>query len=163
MIRRLGAADAAAYAALRLAGIRAHPEAFLPTAEEAEAMPSEAVAKRLSDGMVFGAFDGDTLVGFIGVNPHGYAQMRHAAEIGPVYVVPARRGDGTADALLRAAMAGARADGVERLSLWVAEANSPAGAFYARHGFEVCGRLEDAVRLPDGTRVTDLLMAARAI
>ncbi|MDR8038835.1 N-acetyltransferase, partial [Burkholderia cenocepacia] len=69
-IRLLDAADAACFRAVRLRAVDTAPTSFLPSLDEESQVPVDEVAKRLTPTQVqavFGAFDGDTLVGITGV------------------------------------------------------------------------------------------------
>jgi hypothetical protein len=63
VIRQLGPTDAAAYRALRLAGLRAFPHAFRPDYEEALRQPLSWAERRLAKEREywFGAFEGQDL------------------------------------------------------------------------------------------------------
>jgi GNAT superfamily N-acetyltransferase len=63
-------------------------------------------------------------------------------EIGALYVAPDRARLGIGSALIGAAHAGLHTAGLDEAHLWVFEANAPARAFYAGHGF-----------VPDGARM----------
>ena len=73
------------------------------------------------DCRVFGAFDGDRLVGFIAFRQGWIDQL---------YVLPAAQGRGAGTALLAAA----RAE-IPELSLWTFQKNVVARRFYERNGF----------------------------
>ena len=73
-------------------------------------------------------------------------------EIGALYVAPGRVRRGLGSALLDAAHAALRAAGHERAQLWVFEANAPARAFYAKHGYG-----------PDGERATHSELGLEAV
>ena len=69
-IRRLDATDAAAFQALRLSALLDTPEAFGASHEEELALTPAQVAERFAEAPaqgVFGAFDGQTLVGMAGL------------------------------------------------------------------------------------------------
>lgn len=57
------------------------------------------------------------------------------ATVQSLYVHPDQQGLGTGGAMLDAAVAALSAAGAVRARLWVFEANAPARAFYARHGW----------------------------
>lgn len=138
-IRALQADDAAAFQVLRLQALRAHPEAFLTSPEEQAAMPLSAVAQGIAPGpmqCVWGAWVGDQLVGTMGLQRKAAQKMRHKAEVWGVYVQPAQRGQGIAQALLLTTLAHARTmSGLRQVQLGVASNNHPAIALYQQHGF----------------------------
>ncbi|WP_299283968.1 GNAT family N-acetyltransferase [uncultured Tateyamaria sp.] len=156
-IRAAGPRDVVTWRALRLDGIRRHPQAFIVTEEEAAKVPLEEDEARLQTGDRFLAFLGDVAVGLIGLNGHTMPRQRHRGEIGPLYVVPSARGQGVADGLLTAAMAEAEARGIWQIELSVFVENAPAIALYERHGFSVTGKIPNAIAGTDGFE-DDLLM-----
>jgi len=69
-IRPLTPADAAAFQALRLAGLAEAPEAFSSSVEEERDLPLAVIAGRLAataDRAMLGAFDGADLAGVVGI------------------------------------------------------------------------------------------------
>lgn len=156
-VRALEAGDLPALAALRLEGIRLFPDAFLLTEEEATAAPEDAMLPWVESGNAFGVFHKDTLVGFAGLRGQGFKASQHRVHMGPFYVTPDHQGRGVADLLLEHLMAVAQQAGNTQMELWVAEANTRARAFYARHGFAAVGRIPAAV-IHDGVPQDDLFM-----
>jgi RimJ/RimL family protein N-acetyltransferase len=142
VIRPLDAADAEAFQALRLRGLRESPEAFGSTYEEEAGVPVGEVAARLARGaegedVVFGAFDdGGGLVGVAGLRRDSHGKARHRAHVWGMYVAPEARGRGMGRALLESLIAHARTlVGVERLTLSVVPDNQAARSLYLRLGF----------------------------
>ncbi|MGU7769985.1 N-acetyltransferase family protein [Burkholderia sp. MR1-5-21] len=138
-IRLLDAADAALYQPLRLLAVDTSPTSFLPTRDEEASLPIEEWAARLRPThaqAVFGAFDGDTLVGITGVRRDARTKIAHKATIWGVFVDPAYRGRGIAQSLLDSATAHA-ADvwQCRQLMLCVNEVNGTAERLYASQGF----------------------------
>jgi RimJ/RimL family protein N-acetyltransferase len=152
-IRALEATDAAAFQALRLQGLRAHPEAFASSWEEESAQPLAQVAARLAprpDGLVFGAFEGDTLLGVAGLGREGMRKLAHKGWIWGVYVAPSARRQGWAEALLRHALDHARdAWGLRQVNLGVNTRNEAAHALYLKLGFEAFGLERGFLRVGD--------------
>ena len=75
---------------------------------------------------------------FPAVEP-GYGYVDERTPELAIAVVPSRRGHGVGDALLRALLETARADGYAALSLSVDAKNEGAIRLYERHGFEQAG------------------------
>ncbi len=163
-IRRLSASDAAAFQALRLAALLDTPEAFAASHDEESGLPLEVVAARLVERpgqAIFGAFDGGTLAGIVGLARETGVKMAHKGHIWGMYVSVAARGRGAARALMQAALAHARATpGIAKVTLHVDAANRAAIALYESLGFVVFAREADAMRLGDQQR-DDLQMHLR--
>jgi len=157
VIRAATADDVHVWRALRLDGIARHPQAFIVTAEEAAAVPVEEDEVRLSQGDRFLAFWDAAPVGLIGLNRNSMPRMAHRGEVGPLYVVPNARGQGVADGLLSAVIEAAQGLGVWQLELSVYVENAPAIALYQRHGFELAGKIPNAIAGADGFE-DDLIM-----
>jgi len=163
-IRRLSAADATRLRALRLAALLDKPEAFVSSHVEEKDKPLshfEAWLAEQPGHAVFGAFDGDTLVGMAGLARGTLMQLAHKVNVWGMYVAEAARGHGVARALLQAALAHARATpGVAKVTLSVDSQNVAAIALYESLGFVVFAREADAVRLHGQSR-DDLQMHLR--
>jgi GNAT superfamily N-acetyltransferase len=159
-IRQLGPGDAAAFQALRLRALRESPEAFGSSYAEDQALSLEAVAERLTAARaparraVFGAFNGEDLVGVTGCMQHAKVKARHTAIVWGMYVSPEQRGRGLGRRLLEAIIDEARTwPDVDRLTLTVVERAGRARQLYRVMGFETYGREPDGLR-QDGVRDT---------
>jgi ribosomal protein S18 acetylase RimI-like enzyme len=163
-IRRLSESDAPQFQALRLAALVDKPEAFVTSHVEEKDLPLAAFEEKLAGcpgGAVFGAFDGDTLVGIAGLARETLLQTRHKGRIWGMYVAAAARGRGVARALLDSLLAYARTTpDMAKVTLSVDSANIAAIALYESLGFVVFAREVDAVRL-DGQSRDDLQMHLR--
>jgi len=157
MIRALGPEDLTAFRALWLEGLRRDPAAFLLTPAEAAAMPDAALLDGLQDSRHFGAFDAARLVGLASCKRGGVARLRHMADLGPVYVTPDARRRGLARAMVEAAIAHQRGQGVLQIELCVDAANAAAVALYERLGFVRIGLRPRSV-IVDAMPRDDLLM-----
>jgi ribosomal protein S18 acetylase RimI-like enzyme len=152
VIRQLGPSDAAAYRALRLAGLRAFPHAFRPDYEEALRQPLSWAEKRLAKGREywFGAFEGDELAGAICLRTQDGKKIRHSASLNALVVDPQRQARGIGGALVAHAIAFARSLGfIRQLTLTVHEGNTRAERLYDAFGFRQFGLEPDAF-LHDG-------------
>ncbi len=145
-IRRLTAHDAEPYYALRMRTLSENPETFLITPDE-EAGLDETRARLArteprDDDVIFGAWDGSTLIGTAGMfrQTPNRVRGRHRAMIWGMYVTPETRGHGTGRRLLDAAIHAARnAEGIELIHLGVVPENKPARRLYRNAGFEPWG------------------------
>ena len=118
------------------------------------------LASRPGEG-VFGAFEGNDLVGIVGLSRDARAKLAHKGHIWGMYVAPSARHHGLARQLLEQALALARATvGVSKVVLHVDAANVHAIALYESLGFVVYGREPDAMRV-DGQVRDELQMALR--
>lgn len=155
--RALEAGDLPALAALRLEGIRLFPHAFLLSEAEALGAKDDALRDWIDSGNAFGVLDRKRLIGFAGLRGQSFAMSRHRIHMGPFYVTPAEQGTGAADLLMEHLFEVAQKRATTQMELWVAEANTRARAFYARHGFAAVGRIPAAV-VQDGEPRDDLFM-----
>lgn len=162
LIRRLLAADAAAFQAVRLRALREEPTAFGSSWEEEREKLVDTVATRFAtntDGFVLGAFNGDTLVGTVGMQREPALKRRHNVVLWGMYVVPEARGRNLGRSLVDEALRqGFAMPGVHQVLLGVNAANAPALALYAAAGFTPFG-LERACMLVDGVFQDEVHMA----
>ena len=160
-IRRLVAADAAAFRALRLKGVHDHPDIFTASYADWD-VPLETYHERLAGSHVVGAFDDETsallghalLATHVPISP----KLRHKVELWSVYVLPEARRRGIARALTAHMIDAARTLGFAWLKLQVAAHNTSAKAMYDSLGFETFGFERDFLRLPDGRSVDEYWM-----
>jgi RimJ/RimL family protein N-acetyltransferase len=140
-IRPLAAPDAPAYRALRLRGLREHPEAFTSSYEEDAQQPLQVSEARLAATRqsFWGAFRGPELHGVVGLERETRAKNRHKARVVGMYVAPEAAGQGVGAALLQALLARCRAEGLESLVLTVTEGSEAARRLYERCGFRSFG------------------------
>lgn len=147
-VRRLAAADAAAYRDLMLDAYATHPSAFTTTVQERAGLPLRWWEERLGAdtsgaSVVYGAFDGTgtgVLVGAAGLSLETRQRARHKATLFGMTVAASARRAGFGRQLVLAVLAHART--VERLrlvQLTVTEGNRTAQALYERCGFQVFG------------------------
>lgn len=153
-VRRLVPADAVAFQALRLAGLRARPDAFGSSYDAEKDWPIERVRDWLTvrpDAGVFGAFAQDgRLVGVLGLRREHGERFAHKGHLWGMYVDAAATGRGVGRALLDAALALARAQpGLRHLTLHVNATNAPAIALYRAVGFVEIGREPASLRVGD--------------
>ena len=150
--------DAQAFYELRLRALTEFPAAFGKSVEEIT--PVEEMRARLAGEnlWIFGAFDGDQLIGMTGLHRFETKKKRHKAEIWGMFVAPERQGLGLGRALLQAAIEQARnTPGIEQLLLAVAGYNQKAKNMYAALGFEAWGFEPRAVKF-EGEYYDDVQM-----
>ncbi|KVD89689.1 GCN5 family acetyltransferase [Burkholderia sp. ABCPW 14] len=158
-VRRLLAAHAADYRAIRLAALRDAPDAFGSTYDAEAARPLVAFAERLAGAIVFGAYVDGRIAGMAGFKRLAGAKARHKGFLWGMYVAPDARRHGVGAALLDAVLAAA-AEAVEQVTLAVVDGNGAARAFYERHGFVVYGVEPRALKGANGY-ADELLMVKR--
>ncbi len=152
-IRRLAPDDVAVYRALRLRGLKEHPDAFTSGHDEEAAKPLAATAARLApdaEGRMWGAFVDGTLVGAIGLLREAREKIRHKGEVFGMYVVRERAGQGVGTALLAHLIGEAgREPGLAQLTLTVTQTNVAARKLYEKFGFRSFGIEPRAIRVGD--------------
>jgi ribosomal protein S18 acetylase RimI-like enzyme len=162
LIRRLIPADAAAFLTLRLEGLRESPSAFGSSYEEERDTPLSTIEARLaadSGRNMFGAFDGDELVGLVAVGREAALKIRHKGYIRAMYVAEAYRGRGVGRRLMEHALAfAATMPGLQRLTLSVTAGNAAATVLYESLGFKEFGREPDSM-IVDGQLFDEIMMS----
>jgi GNAT superfamily N-acetyltransferase len=149
VIRRLEAADAAAYREIRLEGLERHPEAFGSTYEAEAALSPEDFVRRVTEVPTFAAERDGRLLGLVGLARESGVKRRHRGTLIRMYVRPEARGTGAANALVEAVLDHARAEGLDAVLLAVITEAEPARRLYERHGFKVYGVEPGALRIGD--------------
>ncbi|HEX7907334.1 MAG TPA: GNAT family protein [Paraburkholderia sp.] len=148
LVRQLGLADRNDYFQLRLRGLKAHPDSFGQSYEEALAKgPSQHDAllqgSRAAEGdFLLGAYalDGTPLVGVVGLLRNPSEKQRHKAAVIGMYVAPEAAGRGVGRALLTELLArAARIDGLKQIQLLVGSRNEAARKLYESVGFHKYG------------------------
>ncbi|QBF33215.1 GNAT family N-acetyltransferase [Thalassococcus sp. S3] len=148
-IRILTPHDLVDWRAIRLEALKTFPEAFLSTYADEKAKSDDEVRERLAQNCIIGRFDGTDLTAVLSLDPETAAPLAHRVWINAFYVRATWRGGPAAHELLQDAIVQARARGFAQIELYVAEENNRAIRFYERAGFERCGLMPRAVRLPD--------------
>ena len=131
-VRRATAEDWEELRDLRLRALEDSPDAFLSTLAEAQARTDDEWREWGSGGVIF---VDDAFGGMAG----GFVTDDGDAMLWGMWVAPERRGSELAEALARAVIEWARAEGVPRVVLWVVIGNAPAERFYERLGFRPTG------------------------
>ncbi|MCY1014435.1 GNAT family N-acetyltransferase [Pyxidicoccus sp. MSG2] len=159
-VRKLRPDEAEVFWALRLRGLREHPEAFGASLEEDTARPMDVVRARMvgDSQVVMGAFDGARLVGVAGMWRGQERKSAHKAHVWGMYVLPEARSRGVGRRLLTGLIAeGRKMAGVERLLLAVSVGNTAAQSLYRSLGFRTYG-VEPAALKIGGAYVDEELM-----
>jgi RimJ/RimL family protein N-acetyltransferase len=164
-VRVLDAGDVEAFSALRLAALRECPTAFSSSYEEECDIPLARRAERMTpdrDDAIFGAFDGENLIGTVGLHRESSRKLAHKALIWGVYVAPSFRQRGVGRMLLERVLAHAASmPHLLQVTLGVNTENAAAIALYESLGFETFG-LERGFLLVDGV-LHDELHMVRAV
>jgi arylformamidase len=151
-IRELTRADASDYLALRLRGLRDHPDAFRSSFEEESARTVDWAEKRLagSDAFFLGAFEDGALIGTVGVQMESRAKLRHQATVIGMYVAAEHARRGIGQALVKACVERARTiEPLQMLILTVTSNNAHAVRMYRHAGFVEYGREPRTMRIGD--------------
>jgi len=154
-IRPLGAADVAAYRALRLENLRDFQYAHGPAYEDALAQSEAWHADRLArpDYTWFGAFDGDVLAGVICLCAKKGSRLHHSAMLSSLMVARSHQRAGVGRLLTAHLIGHARSLGhLRRLTLKLIDGNLPARRLYDAFGFESFGVEPDAIYHEGGYR-----------
>lgn len=153
-IRLLTEADAQKWWGLRLRSLLDEPQAFGSSYETALAIPDAEKLAQFSrransaDNFIVGAFDGNSLVGMMGLFREDGPKSRHRANIWGVYVAPEARQQGVAKALLQKLIEQARTiPGLEQLHLGVVTMQTAARQLYLSQGFEIYGTEPHALKI----------------
>ena len=144
--------DAPQYRTLMLQAYELAADAFTSTPEERAAESESWWVKRIvGEGAVFGAFEGEELLGTVALKFSSKPKTKHKAHVIGMYVSPSARGSGAGKKLLAAAVAHARArSGLQVLTLTVTQGNEAAIGLYRSAGFEEFGIEPMAILTPSG-------------
>lgn len=151
-MRRVEPGEWATLREVRLAALTDSPAAFASTVERERAF-DEAEWRRRVAWPWFLAWHAEEPVGIVAAagrtgpedgDPHP------SWELVSMWVAPGFRGRGVAELLVAAVVKHARGDGASRVTLWVADGNPRARAFYLRMGFRPTG-LTQTFHRRDGT------------
>lgn len=158
-VRRLTAADAAAYRDIRLEALADAPTAFGSDVPHERAFTDEVWQRRLADNPTYGVFELHALVGIATLVRLAGEKRRHRADIVGVYVTPRARGRG-ASRLLLETLIGAAREMVAQLHLSVTAGNERAHRLYRRLGFETYGTEPRSLQV-EGRYYDEYLMVLR--
>jgi len=144
IIRKLQPHESAIYRVMRLACLKNAPEFFGSTYEEEVLNPKfffeTYIETDSPDHVMFGAFDGEQLIGITGFNRMARKRASHRGEFVQVYVEPAYRGQNIGEKLLRHVVDYAFGlEGIEQVQLSVITSNTRAIKLYEKLGFKTFG------------------------
>jgi len=142
--------DIAAMREIRLEMLRQHPEAFAADLETEEAMTLADFAARATTSVTFGGYVEGALAGSVVFVRPERRKVAHTGLLAAMYVRPAYRGTGFADAMVEAVIDHAIGV-VEQIELTVNAENERAIALYERHGFIAYGCKPRSIRVGDKT------------
>lgn len=149
-VSRIGPGDWAALREVRLAALRDSPGTFASTLEHELVLGEQDWRQRAESAAWFVARQGGDLVGLVAVFPVPEASPATKWHLISMWASPRVRGRGVAALLVDAAAGHVAAAGAERLTLWVADGNDRAYAFYLRAGFRPTGQRQ-TYRRPDSS------------
>jgi ribosomal protein S18 acetylase RimI-like enzyme len=143
-IRKLHPDEAALYRAIRLQCLKTEPDHFGSTFEEESSMPrlrfESWIEQDDPDHVIFGAFNGELLIGIVGFARQERRRARHRGEVVQMYVEASYRGQRVGEKLLRGLLDHAFSlEGVEQAQLSVVAHNRAAIRLYERIGFQALG------------------------
>ena len=139
-VSRLVADDWQAYRAIRLAMLQESPAAFCSTHDDAVTYDEQLWKQRLTDNVVLVAHVGRTTAGSVMFSERGVTDPGDCSLNG-MWVDPAFRRTGVAQALVHAVVAQAQTAGKRRVILHVVADNTAARALYEREGFVATGHV----------------------
>jgi len=153
-IREVGADGWQAMRDIRLAALRDAPDAFASTYEREAAFAEADWQRWIAGGGNFLAY-----VPELGIAPAGIAGGFEAEpgtiELVSMWIRPDARGHGIGQALVETVVGWARARGMSRVHLWVAENNGHARLLYERCGFSPTAERQP---LPSNPALTEIGM-----
>jgi len=123
---------------LRKESILLSPTAFASSFEEEAGLADRQFQDWITKNVIFGAFQGDQLIGTAGFFQMELAKEKHRGVLFSVYVTPHERQQGIAHQLVEHVIQEAKKR-VIQLHLKVVSSNASAVHLYQRHGFEVYG------------------------
>ena len=167
-IRRLVPSDVADYRRLRLEALKNEPENYGSTFEEesvkVKLVSEEPIEQQSPIHVVFGAFDGDELVGIMAYFREERRKLAHRGKVTQVYVKPEYRGKGIAKRILKELIDQAFAqDGLEILSLEVVASNLAAIKVYESLGFKAFGLMEGYFKTANGYTAQQFMMLKKSV
>jgi Acetyltransferases, including N-acetylases of ribosomal proteins len=155
IIRKLQPHESTVYREVRLACLKNAPQFFGSTYEEEILNPKfffeTYIETDSPDHVMFGAFDGERLIGITGFNRMARMRASHRGELVQVYVEPGYRGQNVGETLLRHVLDYAfTQEGLEQVQLSVIASNKTAIKLYEKLGFKSFGVQPHYFKVEDG-------------
>ncbi|WP_042301633.1 GNAT family N-acetyltransferase [Paraburkholderia kururiensis] len=142
-IRLLNPNDALSFQSLRLRALTEAPTSFASSYEEEVDRSIDVIQNQLAtrdDRGIFGALDGERLVGVAGLGRENLRKLSHKAFLWGVYVAPDMRGSGISRRLITKALDFAKSvPGVTQVNLTANAKSTAAIKVYASLGFQEFG------------------------
>jgi GNAT superfamily N-acetyltransferase len=154
-IREIGADGWRAMRDIRLAALQEAPQAFASAYEREVAFAEADWLRWISGGASFLAYAPELGTAPVGIVA-GFEEAPGTIELISLWVSPSARGHGIGRALVGAVVGWARAKGMPRVHLWVAESNHNARLLYERCGFRPTAERQP---LPSYAQMTEIGMA----
>lgn len=155
-IRPLVPAEWEAFRDIRLRALAESPGNFFAALAQARDGPQGRWLEMLEsdDGVIFGLFDGSTLIGLTAVYVDRAIAARDTAGLGMTWVEPAWRGKGLSRPIYAVRIAWARQQGLRRIIVSHRDGNEPSRRAMLAAGFRETGRAPHD--WPDGARVDNI-------
>ncbi len=147
LIRQLESKDAAAFRELRHEALQKNPESFGASFEDEKDFTVQRYVERLENSTFVGAFEGEQLVGGVGLLVNSHQKVAHKGIVIAVYVKEAFRKQGIAKALMEYLEGIARERGLEQLQLSPVTSNAAAIHLYESLGYEKFGVEKEALKM----------------
>ncbi|HWJ78891.1 MAG TPA: GNAT family N-acetyltransferase [Niallia sp.] len=149
-IKELIIDDARIYWDLRLEALKASPEAFGSSYEDALQTPLHTIEERIKrdrNNYILGAFNEDKqLIGMAKFTREQGLKLKHKGTVTGVYVSSGYRGKGIAKSLIKEILSrGKEIEGLKQINLTVVSTNNVAVKLYKGLGFETYGIEKNAL------------------
>lgn len=148
--------EAASFRALRLRGLREHPEAFGESAESFQSRTEVEIADRIRSQAQQGDFilvalsKSGEMFGVVGLALNGSGKSSHRGVLWGMYVAPEARGQRVGERLIEELLRRAEEiDRLEQIHLSVTSSNQAALRLYEKMGFLTYGTDPSAIKVGD--------------
>jgi len=145
-VRRLRAAQAKNYRSLLVEALIVHPDCFVEDYREELARPITETEQELERSGVFGAWEGNRLIGIAAEVPCTTMKRRHCGQLRNLYVRREYRRNGVARRLIQEVLAYC-SRGVERLEAEIPAQCETAVQLFEEHGFRLYGLSPNGIRI----------------